>query len=84
MKSIFALLFFGLASASALTLTDGTNAEDIFEVGPFTVQHKLYLSLFTWGLDHSVDVWAPQGEGNFPVIYFIPGIAGSFINFPNT
>jgi hypothetical protein len=27
-------------------------------------------------LDHSVDVWAPAGEGTFPVVYFIPGLAG--------
>ena len=88
MKSILAIFILSLAASSlssslssdsTLTLKDPTNGDEIFQVGQYSVQHKLYLSLFTWGLDHSVDVWAPQGEGTFPVIYFVPGIAG-FLN----
>ena len=71
MKSIYILLI-------SLIVTFASSEVNIYQEGPYTVQHKLYNSLFIWGLDHSVDVWAPEGEGNFPVVYFIPGIAGVY------
>jgi len=51
-------------------------ADDVYQPGPYEVNHKLYYGLFNAGLDHDVDVWAPTAEGSFPIIYFIPGIAG--------
>jgi hypothetical protein len=71
MKAICSLLF-------SLAVAFATTGVEIYQPGPYAVHHKLYNSLFIWGLDHSVDVWAPEGEGNFPVVYFIPGLAGVY------
>jgi len=65
------LLLLGLLSLLSLS-----SANDIYSPGPYEVEHKLFLSLFQGGLDHNLDVWAPKAEGTFPVIYFIPGLAG--------
>jgi len=64
-------------SGLLLTLLVFVRSEDIYQPGPFEVQHKLYFSLFNFGLDHDIDVWAPQAAGSYPIIYFIPGIAGT-------
>ena len=71
MKSF--LLVVTLLAALART---STSEVDVYQPGPYSVKHNIFVSLFTWGLDHNVEVWAPEAEGNFPVIYFIPGLAG--------
>ena len=53
-----------------------TRGQDIYQPGPYSVQHELYLSIFSIGLDHNIDVWAPDGPGEFPVIFFVPGFTG--------
>lgn len=55
------------------------SSQDIFQAGPHTVQQSLYLSLVNYGLNHNVDVWAPASPGEFPVLYFVPGVTGLFI-----
>ncbi len=71
MKSMTAIAFFTLVNLFF------TSAQEIYQPGPFTVQHTIYLSLFNVGLDHNVDVWAPDGSGEFPVVFFIPGFTGT-------
>jgi hypothetical protein len=70
-----------LAAAAVLLLvvhnSGLTSGQDIYQAGPYAVKHKLYLgSFFNWGVGHDVDVWAPEAGGDFPVIYFIPGVTG--------
>jgi protein-S-isoprenylcysteine O-methyltransferase Ste14 len=71
MKSLVVaiLLLAGLVSG----LTSG---QDIYQTGPYSVRHKLYMGLFNWGDGHNMDVWAPEAAGEFPVIYFISGFTG--------
>ena len=39
---------------------------------------RLYLATFNNGLDHQVDVWAPDAPGKFPVIYMLGGMGALF------
>ena len=65
-----------LALLLATVIITVSSTGEIYQPGPHTVKYNQYNSLFIWGLDHSVDVWAPEGEGTFPVIYFVTGVAG--------
>merc|ERR1711970_283190 len=49
---------------------------DPWNDGPFQTKHKLYNGFLNNGLDHELDVWAPNGAGSFPVIYFLGGLGG--------
>lgn len=71
MKSLTATVF-----VLALAGISWTSAQDIYEYGPYTVQHEYYLGIFNFGLTHNIDVWAPASPGEFPTIYFVPGITG--------
>jgi hypothetical protein len=71
MKSIISL-----ALLLATVISAESSTAEIYQPGPYITKHKQYNSLFIWGLDHSVDVWAPAGDGTFPVVYFITGLAG--------
>jgi len=44
--------------------------------GDLPVEHKFYNRFTINGLDHELDVWTPDAEGNFPVIYFLGGLGG--------
>lgn len=59
-----------------VTIVVVAGVNDVYQPGPYEVNRKLYFGLFNFGLDHDVDVWGPAAEGTFPVIYFIPGLAG--------
>ena len=65
-----------LAFLLAAVLETVSSTADIYQTGPHPVKHKQYNSFFIWGLDHTIDVWAPSGEGTFPVVYFVTGLAG--------
>merc|ERR1719184_658956 len=47
-----------------------------WEEGPFQPKHKFYNRFLINGLNHELDVWAPDGPGTFPVIYFLGGLGG--------
>jgi len=49
------------------------SATDPWEIGPHTVEHKIFGYLNT-GLNAQLGVWYPNAEGNFPVIYFLTGL----------
>ena len=52
-------------------------AFDPYERGPYEVKHVTYYSLLTSGLDKDLGIYAPDAEGNFPVIYFLSGLGGN-------
>jgi len=51
---------------------------DPYNDGPYPPEHRLYLATFNNGLDHQVDVWAPDAPGKFPVIYMMGGMGAIF------
>merc|ERR1712013_162574 len=67
LSSILILLAFGVFASTS----DGP-----WEAGPFQPKHKFYNRFLINGLDHELDVWAPDGAGTFPVIYFLGGLGG--------
>ena len=71
MKSLSAAVF-----VLATACLSSTRAQDIYEPGPYTVQHVYYLNLFNLGLSHNIDIWAPDAPGEFPIIYYVPGVTG--------
>ena len=52
-------------------------AFDPYERGSYEVKHVTYYSLLTSGLDKDLGIYAPDAEGNFPVIYFLSGLGGN-------
>jgi len=67
LSSVIFLLAFGAFAATS----DGP-----WEAGPFEPRHKFYNRFLINGLNHELDVWAPDGPGTFPVIYFLGGLGG--------
>ncbi len=63
-------LFLVIATSAASGL------ENPYEAGSFEVGDASYGSLLVPGLDHNLEIWAPNAEGNFPVAYFLTGFAG--------
>ena len=47
-----------------------------YETGPYAVRQASYGSIFNSELDHYLKVWAPDAEGEFPLVYHFTGLAG--------
>merc|ERR1719312_445041 len=47
-----------------------------WEEGAFTPKYKFYNGFLINGLSHELDVWAPDDEGTFPVVYLLGGLGG--------
>ena len=67
-KSLMFLIFLFTIQALAF---------DPYEKGQYEVKHVTYYSLLTSGLDKDLGIYAPNAEGNFPVIYFLSGLGGN-------
>jgi len=70
-----------LSIAALLALNSGafglpTDQSGPWAAGPFEPRHKFYNRFLINELDHELDVWAPDGPGTFPVIYFLGGLGG--------
>ena len=63
-----------LTLAAALAASQGT---DVFSPGPYPPGRIELARLTHLGLDHNLVVHAPNATGQFPVLYFSSGFAGS-------
>jgi len=68
MSSLFVILLLACVAYSTQL--------DPWTDGPFQPKHKLYNGFLNNGLNHELDVWAPDDAGKFPVIYFLGGLGG--------
>ena len=66
-KRIFLCVLLQISSALSV---------DPWSPGPYTPTHRHYFPQLNTGtgLDHQLDVWAPDGAGSFPIIYNIGGL----------
>ncbi len=54
----------------------GQNLDNPYEAGPYEVKRTSVISILNPGLDHNIEIWAPNVEGMFPVVYFMSGVGG--------
>ena len=47
-----------------------------YDEGPYKVGHFSVIGFNNPGLERNIEIWAPDVEGEFPVIYFLSGFAG--------
>lgn len=59
-----------------LISTKGQKIIDPFVPGDLPVNQTVILNVITIAIDTNIAVFAPNVPGNFPVLYFITGLAG--------
>merc|ERR550539_1101587 len=69
LKHLSSLLVFQISISECLEART-----DPWSRGPYSTEHKLYFPQLNAGLDHQVDVWAPDAAGTFPIVYNFGGL----------